>query len=392
MLALLAGVSPHLAAVEARMGRVLASRQPRVQTLIDGLLPFHGKMLRPALLLLTAEACGGVRDPHIGYGAALELIHTATLIHDDLIDDADLRRGKTTAHVRHGNTSAVLLGDYLYTHAFDLAAGIGDLRALQRLTATTNTICAGELHQQLAARDLDCTEAEYDAIIYAKTAALCELAAELGAIGAAPEWGVAAAAYGRACGMAFQIVDDCLDFSGDAQRVGKTLATDVERGRMTLPVLRALAGRFADYAAMETAYDATRPADAQEFAALIQDANRVAVARGAFHPAHCPGKHPGVALPQRFLAARLQDQGGEITGGAQLASLPPQSHPSLHRFPRARALRSLSRAGAPVPAAPQVRLPAGRRSPDAALPGSCDRLSHHRRRLPAQSPYWCKEY
>lgn len=240
MLALFAALTPHFAEVEATMARTLKSDEPRVQDLIDRLGSFHGKMLRPALVLLVAEATGGITRDHVRLGAALEMIHTATLIHDDMIDEAATRRGQPTAHVEHGVSIAVLLGDYFYTHAFDLVADMEARWVFPRLTRTTNVICRGELHQMLARRDLALTEAEYERIIFAKTAALTELAAEFGAHMRDEATRAATAGFGRACGMAFQIVDDCLDFSGDPQKVGKTLATDIERGRLTLPLIRLL--------------------------------------------------------------------------------------------------------------------------------------------------------
>jgi octaprenyl-diphosphate synthase len=234
------GLKDHFAAVERLMAESLSSPEARVDGLINELGPFHGKMLRPALVLLVAETLGEVTERHQRLGAALEMIHTATLIHDDLIDDSDTRRGKSTAHVRFGNTTAVLLGDYFYTHAFNLVAAMGDAPVMSRLTETTNIVCRGELHQQCAARDVSLSEEEYGRIIYAKTAALTELAGELGAVAGEPSQRRAAAGYGLACGIAFQIVDDCLDFSGDPLKVGKTLSTDIERGRLTLPIIRLL--------------------------------------------------------------------------------------------------------------------------------------------------------
>ncbi len=241
MISAFAGLDPHLRAVEAHMASALAADEYRVDQLIREIGTFHGKMLRPALVLLVARTLGPITDLHTKLGAALEMIHTATLIHDDLIDDADVRRGQPTAHVRFGNTTSVLLGDYFYTHAFSLVAGLKLPDAMLQLVETTNIICRGELHQQCVARDVQLTEAEYERIIFGKTACLTELAAAFGAVSGTPEQRAAAAAYGLACGMAFQIVDDCLDFTGDAEKVGKTLATDIERGRMTLPIIRLLA-------------------------------------------------------------------------------------------------------------------------------------------------------
>lgn len=241
MIAAFAGLDPHFRTVEQHMATALAADELRVDTLINDIGTFHGKMLRPALVLLIARALGPITELHTKLGAALEMIHTATLIHDDLIDDADVRRGQPTAHVRFGNTTSVLLGDYFYTHAFSLVAALKLPDAMLQLVETTNVICRGELHQQCAARDAQLTEAEYERIIFGKTACLTELAAEFGAVSGSAEQRAAAAAYGLACGMAFQIVDDCLDFTGDPEKVGKTLSTDIERGRMTLPIIRLLA-------------------------------------------------------------------------------------------------------------------------------------------------------
>jgi octaprenyl-diphosphate synthase len=165
--------------------------------------------------------------------------------------------------VRLGNTTAVLLGDYFYTRAFALVANLGDLGRIRRITEVTGVICRGELHQQCAARDTALTEAEYERIIYAKTACLTELAAEYGALAGSDAQRAAAASYGRLCGMAFQIADDCLDLAGDAHKVGKTLATDLERGRMTLPILRHLAAA-ADRTAAERRLLAAVSAEAVE--------------------------------------------------------------------------------------------------------------------------------
>lgn len=241
MQAVLADLSLPLADIKAIMARTVASKELRVSQLVDELGDFHGKMLRPSLVLLVAGTLGDITDQHLQLGAALELIHTATLIHDDLIDDATIRRGIPTAHLRFGNTTSVLLGDYLYTLAFDLVATLEKPALMRQLTRTTNLICAGELHQQMAARDATITEDEYNRIIHAKTAALCEMAGACGAINGTESQRTAALAYGRLCGMAFQIIDDCFDVSGDPEKIGKTLTTDVERGRMTLPIIRALA-------------------------------------------------------------------------------------------------------------------------------------------------------
>lgn len=267
---------PHLEEVQKHMNVALASDEPKVARLISDLGTFHGKMLRPALVLMVAEAVGNVSTIHHRMGAALELIHTATLIHDDLIDDANTRRGQPTAHVRFDNTTAVLLGDYFYTHAFNLVADLMNPGVTKRLTATTNVICRGELHQQCVARDVQLSEAEYNKIIYGKTAVLTELAGELGAVEGSAEQRRAAAAYGKAAGMAFQVVDDCLDFSGDPQKVGKTLSTDIERGRLTLPIIRLLEKAGPKRAAYEHQLQTvTTPEQVAAVRALVIDSGAV---------------------------------------------------------------------------------------------------------------------
>ncbi len=280
MIEAFAGLQRHFAAVESMMASALATDEPRVSALIAELGAFHGKMLRPALVLLVAEAVGTASARHQRLGAALEMIHTATLIHDDLIDDATTRRARPTAHVRFGNTTAILLGDYFYTHAFHLVAGMGLPAVMSRLTATTNIVCKGELHQQCVARDAALSEAEYARIIYAKTACLTELAGEVGALAGSAEQARAAAAYGLACGMAFQIVDDCLDFSGDAQKVGKTLATDIERGRLTLPLIRLLqAAKPSERAGLEAQVtSASSPEEVARVRALVNQSGAITAA------------------------------------------------------------------------------------------------------------------
>ena len=238
---LLSDLQADAEAVEAYMADALSCDEPRVARLIEELGEFHGKMLRPTLCLMVAQAAEtDVTSQHHCLGAALELIHTATLIHDDMIDDGMQRRGKPTAHVRFGLSTAVLLGDFFYTHAFHLVSRLGQAWLMQRLTECTNVLCAGELQQMCASGDVALTEDEYERIIYAKTAALTEVAAELGCLDR-PDLRDAAREFGRACGMAFQIVDDILDLSGDPEKVGKTLSTDIERGRLTLPFIRMLA-------------------------------------------------------------------------------------------------------------------------------------------------------
>ena len=306
MLDVLQDLQPHFDEVQKYMQLALASDEPKVTSLIADLGTFHGKMLRPALVLLVAEAVGKVSSIHHRMGAALELIHTATLIHDDLIDDADVRRGQPTAHVRFNNTTAVLLGDYFYTHAFNLIADLMNPGVTKRLTATTNIICGGELHQQCVARNVQLTEGEYNRIIYAKTAVLCELAGEFGAIEGSVEQQRAAAAYSRAAGMAFQVVDDCLDFSGDPQKVGKTLSTDIERGRLTLPIIRLLenaGSKRADYE--RRLVTVSTPTEVEAIRSLVIESGSVTAALNTARSYVKDAQHQLTAFPEGPYRQRL---------------------------------------------------------------------------------------
>src|SRR5262249_41033200 len=188
-----------------------------------------GERLRPARLLLVARACGRVVPAHHVLAAVVEMIHTATLVHDDVLDNAAVRRHKPTVNAGWGNQSSVLLGDYLFTHAFHLCSSV-DARACRLIGETTNRACAGELHQISQRGNLALGEDDYFAIIDAKTAELTSCCARLGALysGASDDTVERLASYGRLLGQAFQIADDVLDLIGEERATGKSLGTDVE--------------------------------------------------------------------------------------------------------------------------------------------------------------------
>lgn len=210
--------------------------------LITHLRHYRGKRLRPALLLLAAKASGGVTPAHHTLAAAVEMIHTATLVHDDVLDEAEVRRHVATVNAGWGNKVSILLGDMLFTHAFHLASTV-DGRACRVIGEATNRVCAGELRQVTNRGNLDLTETDYLAVIDGKTAALTECCGRLGALyaGATDAAADQLATYGRALGRAFQIADDVLDLVGDPAAAGKTLGTDLEQQKLTLPVIHALA-------------------------------------------------------------------------------------------------------------------------------------------------------
>src|SRR5439155_1539123 len=203
---------------------------------------YRGKRLRPMLLLLTAHACGIVNRAHHVLGAVVEMIHTATLVHDDVLDAADLRRHTATVNARWGNQTSILLGDYLFTHAFHLTSTLGDARACELIGAATNRVCEGELLQICERGNLGLTEKDYFDIVDGKTAELTSCCCRLGALYAGASHHVVErlACYGRWLGVAFQIVDDLLDLVGDEQCTGKSLGTDVNQQKLTLPLIRLL--------------------------------------------------------------------------------------------------------------------------------------------------------
>ncbi len=239
---LFAPIHSDLDAADARFKKTLEQYRTPFATLIEHLKHYRGKRLRPALLLLVAKACGSVTRPHHLLAAAVEMIHTATLVHDDVLDEAEIRRHVRTVNAEWGNKISILLGDMLFTHAFHLASQV-DRRACELIGEATNRVCAGELRQVSERGNLHLAEADYFAIVDGKTAALTEVSCRLGAIHAGATEYVAdrLANFGRNLGVAFQIADDLLDLTGLESKAGKTLGTDLEQRKLTLPLIHCLA-------------------------------------------------------------------------------------------------------------------------------------------------------
>jgi octaprenyl-diphosphate synthase len=235
-------IAADLEEVERALARSLRNRHARVAQVVDHVRHYRGKRLRPALLLLTARACGRVVPAHHVLGAVVEMIHTATLVHDDVLDGARLRRRVATVNAAYGTQTSVLLGDYLFTHAFHLASTLGDAQACLLIGEATDRVCEGELCQVLQRGNLELSEADYFDIIDGKTAELTACCCRLGALyaGAGPDVVEALASFGRDVGLAFQIADDLLDLVGDERATGKSLGTDLEQGKLTLPLIRLL--------------------------------------------------------------------------------------------------------------------------------------------------------
>lgn len=239
ILSLYEPVAGDLRAVERVFDEEIRSEFPFVNELCDTVRSYRGKMMRPALLLLCARACGKLRPEHHVLAAVIEMVHMATLVHDDVLDAADERRQKPTVNRLAGNAAAVLLGDYLISHAFHLCSSLNDQHASRRIGAVTNIVCEGEMLQNAQRGNVNLTEDEYLTIIRRKTSALTAVSCELGAYyaGAEASWASALKKYGDLSGMAFQIVDDVLDILGDPVQVGKTLGRDRELGKLTLPTI-----------------------------------------------------------------------------------------------------------------------------------------------------------
>jgi octaprenyl-diphosphate synthase len=201
-----------------------------------------GKRLRPLIVLLAARAFGYDGEQHVRAAAIIEFIHTATLLHDDVVDSSSRRRGKDSANTVFGNQASVLVGDFLYSRAFQMMVDIGRMRVMQILADATNTIAAGEVLQLMNVHDPDTTEDAYRQVIYRKTARLFEAGAQIAAVLAErPEADEAALVeYGRSLGMAFQLVDDALDFDASPEELGKNLGDDLAEGKATLPLIYAI--------------------------------------------------------------------------------------------------------------------------------------------------------
>lgn len=221
----------------------LASDVVLVNQVAQYIIGAGGKRLRPLSVLLAARACGYRGAQHVEAAAVIEFIHTATLLHDDVVDGSDLRRGRDTANHVFGNEASVLVGDYLYSRAFQMMVALGDMRIQSIMADATNTISMGEVLQLMNAHDPDTTEERYLEVIYRKTAKLFEAGAQMAAVlaGASPEVEQAMVDYGRHLGNAFQLVDDALDYRADQAELGKNLGDDLAEGKPTLPLIYALA-------------------------------------------------------------------------------------------------------------------------------------------------------
>jgi octaprenyl-diphosphate synthase len=238
--------------VDAVIALRLASGVPLVAEVARYIISSGGKRLRPALLLLICNALGYQGPQRFNLAAVVEFIHTATLLHDDVVDESTLRRGRATANERFGNPASVLVGDFLYSRAFQMMLDAHDMRVMEILADATNVIAEGEVLQLMNMHDPALDEAAYLQVIRSKTAKLFEASARLGAVlaGASPQVEQTCAEYGQALGTAFQVIDDVLDYTGTAQELGKNLGDDLREGKVTLPLIAAMRRGTAEQSAL----------------------------------------------------------------------------------------------------------------------------------------------
>lgn len=235
-------VAEDVKAVDALILRRLRSDVVLINQIGSYIVNSGGKRLRPLSVLLSARACGYDGDRHIDLAAVVEFIHTATLLHDDVVDASELRRNRETANVVWGNDASVLVGDFLYSRAFEMMVDVGSMRVMDILSHATNRIAEGEVLQLLNTRDPDTDQTRYMEVITRKTATLFEAGVRLGAVLAesSPSVEEAAASYGLNLGIAFQLIDDALDYSTENAELDKNVGDDLDEGKPTLPVIRAM--------------------------------------------------------------------------------------------------------------------------------------------------------
>ena len=235
-------VSDDIEAVDRLIIESLDSDVALVSKVSEYIVMSGGKRLRPLIVLLAARALGYEGDQHISAAAIIEFIHTATLLHDDVVDSSERRRGKFSANTVFGNQASVLVGDFLYSRSFQMMVDIGDMRIMHILADATNTIAAGEVMQLMNVHDPDTSEEDYQQVIYRKTAKLFEAGAQIAAVLANRDPGDEASMirYGQDLGTAFQLIDDALDYNASADELGKNLGDDLAEGKATLPLIHAM--------------------------------------------------------------------------------------------------------------------------------------------------------
>ena len=282
--AALALIAEDMRAMDAVIAGRLASDVPLVAQVSQYIIAAGGKRLRPALVLLMCGALGYHGPQRLTIAAVVEFIHTATLLHDDVVDESTLRRGRSTANEVFGNPASVLVGDFLYSRAFQMMVEVGDMRIMQTLAEATNVIAEGEVLQLMNMHDASLTEEGYLRVIRSKTAKLFEASARLAALLAQSSHSVEqhCAEYGQALGTAFQVIDDVLDYDGDALEMGKNLGDDLREGKVTLPLIIAMQrGTEAERSTIRQAIETSATGQMAQIIAIVQNTGALQATREA---------------------------------------------------------------------------------------------------------------
>jgi octaprenyl-diphosphate synthase len=277
-------VANGLSEVDRVIGQRLDSGVPLVGEVARYIISAGGKRVRPTLLLLCAGALGYQGTHHFTLAAVVEFIHTATLLHDDVVDDSTMRRGRTTANEVFGNPASVLVGDFLYSRAFQMMVDVQDMRVMQILSEATNVIAEGEVLQLMNMHDASLDEAGYLRVIRSKTAKLFEASTRLGAVLARQDAAIeqACADYGQALGTAFQVIDDALDYDGDAAEMGKNLGDDLREGKATLPLIVAMQRGTPDQAqAIRSAIETGTVTELEQIIGIVKSTGALEATRAA---------------------------------------------------------------------------------------------------------------
>ena len=313
----LAIIAHDMREVDLVIARKLDSGVPLVGEVSRYIFAAGGKRLRPALLLLGAGALGCHAPERFNLAAVVEFIHTATLLHDDVVDESVLRRGNATANETFGNPASVLVGDFLYSRAFQMMVDVQNMRIMQVLADATNIIAEGEVMQLMNMHNAALDEASYLQVIRSKTAKLFEASARVGAIlaGASPEMESACAEYGQALGTAFQVIDDVLDYAGEAQTMGKNLGDDLREGKATLPLISAMQrGTHEQRQLIKTAIETGGVAMLDQVVEIVKSTGALDVSREAAAQEARRAIAAAERLPANAHSACLIELAGQLLG------------------------------------------------------------------------------
>ncbi|TAL66053.1 MAG: octaprenyl diphosphate synthase [Burkholderiaceae bacterium] len=313
--AVLALIASDMREVDKVIAGRLGSSVPLVGEVSHYIIAAGGKRLRPALLLLTCGALGFVGTQRFNLAAVVEFIHTATLLHDDVVDESTLRRGRATANESFGNPASVLVGDFLYSRAFQMMVDAGEMRIMQILADATNVIAEGEVLQLMNMHDAALDEAAYLRVIRSKTAKLFEASARLGAIlaGSAPDTEQACADYGQALGTAFQVIDDALDYDGDSAEMGKNLGDDLREGKATLPLIVAMQrGSPKQRATVQRAIETGAVTELEHIITIVRETGALDVTRATAAAEAARAVAAARCLPQNSYSAGLIELAAQL--------------------------------------------------------------------------------